>query len=76
MSHLVLFFYQMLLLLVELMWPAMDTFPTFMAMLLNFFRPLLDIISAVAIKSGFLFFFSFKVTDLVKYFKISSYLFF
>lgn len=54
----------------DLPWP---TSPTFMAMLLKFFRPLLDIISAVAIKSGFLFFLPFKVTDLVKYFKISSY---
>lgn len=53
----------------DLPWP---TSPTFMAMLLKFFRPLLDIISAVAIKSGFLFFFPFKVTDLVKYFKISG----
>lgn len=50
----------------------MANFSHFHGNAVEFFRPLLDIISAVAIKCGFLFFFPFKVTDLVKYFKISS----
>jgi len=42
-------------------------------MLLKFLSPLLDAVSAIAMKSGFVFFFSM---GLVKYFKISSSLFF
>lgn len=48
----------------DLPWPPS---PTFMAMLLEVFRPL---------QLSTDFFFPFKVTNLVKYFKISSYLFF